>query len=351
MPSTLRALSPGSSLASCDFFSAQSHSQRDNLSSESGDSDSYGTLSDDGSSDDDEILLSFSDLSSADFLSQRGAYTPAIFSDDEFVLMSRPRSPESDDLTASFSALSLSRTSSSHGHRRFTSRSSADSQNSSQNNSLKKRNRKRRAAAAPGNAGTSDEQVQGKSKGDPINAKPKHHSPSKARRKARRAAARAAAATPTAELALAPAPLAGFGDRPIVDDVSEAGSEYSHIPPELYQSAQRYVSSVLSAPTDVTTDMPSKLAFLQALIIELGLYTSMPSLPNSLRAAKAILKSQVFLNVRDYLAVRQQGVEALRGVMHPSRSALLREIRGGKKAPVKTVKDSGLGVLLVTCYR
>ena len=108
---------------------------------------------------------------------------------------------------------------------------------------------------------------------------------------------------------------------------------------------------VLSAPTDVTTDMPSKLAFLQALIIELGLYTSMPSLPSSLRAAKAILKSQVFLNVRDYLAVRQQGVEALRGVMHPSRSALLREIRGGKKAPVKTVKDSGLGVLLVTCYR
>lgn len=113
----------------------------------------------------------------------------------------------------------------------------------------------------------------------------------------------------------------------------------------------RRMRRVLSAPTDVTTDMPSKLAFLQALIIELGLYTSMPSLPNSLRAAKALLKSQVFLNVRDYLAVRQQGVEALRGVMHPSRSALLREIRGGKKAPVKAVKDSGLGVLLVTCYR
>ena len=108
---------------------------------------------------------------------------------------------------------------------------------------------------------------------------------------------------------------------------------------------------VLSAPTDVTTDMPSKLAFLQALIIELGLYTSMPSLPSSLRAAKAILKSQVFLNVRDYLAVRQQGVDALREVMHPSRSALMREIRGGKKAPRKTVKDRGLDVLLVTCYR
>ncbi|KAI0374702.1 hypothetical protein BV20DRAFT_935336, partial [Pilatotrama ljubarskyi] len=111
----------------------------------------------------------------------------------------------------------------------------------------------------------------------------------------------------------------------------------------------------------------SKLAFLQALIIELGLYSavssqatatsssasffSLPSLPSSLRAAKALLKSQVFLNVRDYLAVRSQGVEALRRVMHPSRSALLREIRSGKKAPAKSVKETGLSVLLVTCYR
>ncbi|KAI0709005.1 hypothetical protein C8Q76DRAFT_626426 [Earliella scabrosa] len=104
-----------------------------------------------------------------------------------------------------------------------------------------------------------------------------------------------------------------------------------------------------------------KLAFLQALIIELGLYSPVydehtrsaeyPTLPNSLRAAKAILKSQVFLNVRDYLAVRSQGIDALRSVMHPNRTALLRQIRGGKRAPVKTVKDSGLGVLLVTCYR
>lgn len=105
----------------------------------------------------------------------------------------------------------------------------------------------------------------------------------------------------------------------------------------------------------------SKLEFLQALIIELGLYSPVydekthnaewPSLPSSLRAAKALLKSQVFLNVRDYLAVRSQGIDALRSVMHPNRSALMREVRGGKRSPVKTVKDSGLGVLLVTCYR
>lgn len=133
-----------------------------------------------------------------------------------------------------------------------------------------------------------------------------------------------------------------------------------------FTDRERTVARVLSADPSMKADIP-KLAFLQALIIELGLYPavpeqtevaavtssffSLPSLPNSLRAAKALLKSQVFLNVRDYLAVRSQGVEALRGVMHPNRSALLRDIRGGRRAPVKSVKESGLGVLLVTCYR
>ena len=95
----------------------------------------------------------------------------------------------------------------------------------------------------------------------------------------------------------------------------------------------------------------SKLEFLQALIIELGLYTGLPSLPSSMRAAKALLKAHAFVNVRDYLAVRAQGADALRRVMHPSRSALMRELRGGKRAPVKAVKETGLSVLLVTCYR
>ena len=158
MASPLRALSPGSSLASYEFFSAHS---RDPLSS--GDSDSYGTLSDDGSSDD-EILLSFSELSSADLRSQRGALTPALFSDDEFVLMSRPRSQASgDDLTASFSELSLSSRSRGHGHRRVASSSttgSEKSQASFPDSSPKRRNRKRRAAQAPGSARRSDGQHQ-----------------------------------------------------------------------------------------------------------------------------------------------------------------------------------------------
>ena len=117
---------------------------------------------------------------------------------------------------------------------------------------------------------------------------------------------------------------------------------------------------VLSADPSTQSSMP-KLAFLHALIIELGLYSPVydehthsaeyPSLPKSLRAAKALLKSQAFVNLRDYLAVRSQGIDALRSVMHPNRTALIREIRGGKRAPVKTVKETGLSVLLVTCYR
>ncbi|RPD65952.1 hypothetical protein L227DRAFT_126984 [Lentinus tigrinus ALCF2SS1-6] len=357
MSSSIRARSPRSSLSSYDFFSHSRTGSRVVSSGSEASSGSYGSASEDDGSSDDEILLSFSDLSSADFRSQRGELrTPAIFSDDEFVLMSRPRSPESDassDLTESFSALSLSQASIvSQVHRRSKSDGGASAQGkaaSSPGGGSKRRSRKRRAAQAPGNAVTSGA-APTKTLSSPES--PKHHSPSKARRKARRAAARAAA--------LCPRPAAGLGDRPIVDDVSEAGSESPYIHQELYQSAQRYVSSVLSADPSTQMNMP-KLAFLQALIIELGLYSPVydedthepeyPSLPNSMRAAKALLKSQVFLNVRDYLAVRSQGIDALRSVMHPNRTALMREIRGGKRAPVKTVKETGLDVLLVTCFR
>ena len=236
MSSQIRALSPGSSLSSYDFFSHSRNGSRVSSGSE-GSEGSYTASEDNGSSDDEQILLSFSDLSSADFRSQRGEpRTPAIFSDDEFVLMSRPRSPESDassDLTESFSALSLSQASIvSQVHRRGKSDGSAQGKGASSGGSPKRRSRKRRTAQAPGNAVASGATL---TKTESSPESPKHHSPSKARRKARRAAARAAA--------LSPSPAAGLGDRPIVDDVSEVGSESPYIHPELYQSAQRYVSS------------------------------------------------------------------------------------------------------------
>ena len=114
----------------------------------------------------------------------------------------------------------------------------------------------------------------------------------------------------------------------------------------------------------------SDLTLLQALIIELGVcsadaeappvsdgsaksFAHLTGLPRSLRAAKALLKSRVFVNVRDYLDVRHKGFDALQGIMHPNRTALVKDLRRGKgarKVPRGFVKESGLGVLLVTCY-
>ncbi|KAI0336349.1 hypothetical protein GY45DRAFT_1365885 [Cubamyces sp. BRFM 1775] len=356
MPSPIRALSPGDSLSSYDYFS--SHSRSASQDASSGDSDSYGTVSDDISSED-EIVLSFSDISSLEVISQRGDLppTPGMFSDDEFVIMSRPRTPRSDDLAASFSALALS-TTSARSPRRPSASSDKSSPSSPTKSARRRAKKKQSATQALGNGVAASNPSSTKAVVSSAKATGKPQGGAKSKRKAKRAAARAAAAAST---------TAGLGDRPIVDDVSEAGSEYPtlSVPPAVYKNAQSYVSSVLSA--DQPKAGASKLAFLQALIIELGLYPtvsaqaaaatssssffSLPSLPSSLRAAKALLKSQVFLNVRDYLAVRSQGIEALRRVMHPSRSALMRELRSGKKVSVKSVKESGLSVLLVTCYR
>jgi len=99
----------------------------------------------------------------------------------------------------------------------------------------------------------------------------------------------------------------------------------------------------------------SALLMLQALILELGCLPSVakgkfsiPQLPATLRQAKLLLKSHAFINVRDYLAVREQGQAALQGVMHPNRKSLVKEVRKGKRRmPVGEVKKAGLNVLLV----
>lgn len=74
---------------------------------------------------------------------------------------------------------------------------------------------------------------------------------------------------------------------------------------------------------------------------------SLPELPGTMRQAKLLLKSHAFINVRDYLAVREQGQAALQRVMHPSRKSLVKEVRKGKRVPVQQVKKAGLNVLLV----
>ncbi|KAG6886010.1 hypothetical protein C0993_006126 [Termitomyces sp. T159_Od127] len=158
----------------------------------------------------------------------------------------------------------------------------------------------------------------------------------------------------------------GFGGRSIADDVSDKFSGKSDIgSPSMYEEAFSFITSYvdleifsfsfphrrnrfLSNPA-ARQDSACRLTLLQALIIELGLANS--SLPCSVSAAKAYLKSRAFLNINEYIAVRDQGPEAVRRIMYPSRTALIKEIRKNKaKAPRGWVKDAGLQVLLVQCY-
>ncbi|KAL0071554.1 hypothetical protein AAF712_001411 [Marasmius tenuissimus] len=96
----------------------------------------------------------------------------------------------------------------------------------------------------------------------------------------------------------------GLGERPIVDDFSESavddcasesdiGSQIS-----VYEEAVQFITLFLTNP-DEYNNTSGRLTFLQSIIIELGLSTSVPS---SVTSAKAILKSQAFVNVREYLA-------------------------------------------------
>ncbi|KAJ7582817.1 hypothetical protein C8J56DRAFT_232298 [Mycena floridula] len=103
--------------------------------------------------------------------------------------------------------------------------------------------------------------------------------------------------------------------------------------------------------TDPSYDSASRLTFLQSLIIELGLATS-SAVPNSLTSARAVLKSRAFINIRDYLAVRTEGLSAIKGIMYSSKSALKKDIKRKRNtAPLSWVKQSGgLQVLLVSCY-
>jgi len=171
-------------------------------------------------------------------------------------------------------------------------------------------------------------------------------------------------------------PPKGLGARPVVDDVSERGDDSNVITTTLYEEAVRYINCFLSEPME---NKAAHLALLQALIIELGFFTPLPTsekstettegqssptpssptsafslsdLPHSMTAAKSFIKSHVFLNVRDYMAVRAQGQEALQSVLHPSRRSLLTQLRkkSSSRVPRTWVKERGLNVFLVSCH-
>ncbi|TFK55230.1 hypothetical protein OE88DRAFT_1732486 [Heliocybe sulcata] len=148
----------------------------------------------------------------------------------------------------------------------------------------------------------------------------------------------------------------GLGERGIVDDISEKGDDSSLV--AAYDEARKYINRFFTNPNSC-----DKLILMQALIIELGLYSSsaatsasssfwtLPDLPRSLRAAKAFIKSTVFLNVRDYMDLREEGQAALKRVMHPNRRSLMLELRHKeKRVPRDWIKKMGLNVLLIQAF-
>jgi hypothetical protein len=137
-------------------------------------------------------------------------------------------------------------------------------------------------------------------------------------------------------------------EAPVVDDASSVTSaESTTSTVSGYEEAASFITSFLSSPE--TRDSVCKLTLLHSLILELGLQSS--ALPGSLTAAKALLKKRAHVNIREYIAVRQQGQAALQKVVHPSRNALVKSIRKKRNpASLKWVKSQGLQVLLVTCF-
>jgi len=112
-----------------------------------------------------------------------------------------------------------------------------------------------------------------------------------------------------------------------------------------YEGASKFITSYISSqPTDPT----KKLKFHQALIIEFGLMEPHDNLPDSLTAARSLLKKNVFVNVSKYLAARKDGKEAIQKIMLESQNALKKQLRKGNKITNReSVKERGLGVLLV----
>ncbi|GJE86982.1 hypothetical protein PsYK624_030650 [Phanerochaete sordida] len=356
-----RVRSPSSLASSFNYISSPRgmHASDPALSSD----DSFESLSED-SSDDDEIVWSVSDLSASFVSSQRDPRSPSIFSEDDFIVLGQPTRPgpsagsrssvapslSADGLSDAITSLTIEDSSDEASSACSSSRPASQAAAPSKRSRRRKPRKARAAVAAPPPAQVPS--APATPKRTKKNAAAPTPSTKEAASKNKKRNAKAAKAQPAVD--------AGFGARPIVDDVSEAGDVKAV---SLYDDAVQYISSFLSSPT-AEAKAKGNLTFLQALIVELGLcsatscsseqsFYSLPSLPRSITAAKALIKSSAFLNVGDYLEQRDKGLDALRQIMHPSRKALVKDLgrgKGRRKVPRDLVKNTGLGVLLVTCY-
>ena len=243
-------LSP-TSIMSYDYISARSTTGSASWA------DSFGAASGGFYSDEEEVLYRVSSLSSSivsGMVSQRGmtsgARSPAVFSDGDYIVMSRARSPASSDatssdsrgdieaeLSAAISSLNISRT---HGpaptiasptatrfnlHRALGMHPVHSTAPAVQPRRLNNPKARKAPVAQREQPYTPVRQSAWNAKASPKNSpsdKKDKVKKRKERRKSQKQAEKAAGRASTPEQ-IEPAVTAGLGERPIVDDVSEAG--------------------------------------------------------------------------------------------------------------------------------
>ncbi len=258
-----RVLSPTSIASSFQYVTASDRHSEANSSSD----DSFGSFSDvTTSDDDDEIVWSVSDLSASGSSQPAAAAalrSPGVLSDDEYIVLSPPLSqPRSgmSSLSASLMNTSVEASSVDGLSDDMSNLNLAESDSSTDTDSVRptsqassrSRRRKRRsgraAATASGSATAPTPVVTPKPKKKKnktkVNAAPASAAGSATGTgKAKRKKAKAAEAKKVLLTASVPATetaeeVAGLGERPIVDDVSEAGDTKTAV----YEEAVQYVS-------------------------------------------------------------------------------------------------------------
>ncbi|PPR04946.1 hypothetical protein CVT24_010403 [Panaeolus cyanescens] len=294
------------------------------------------------SDSEEEIVYSVSN--NAD-LSDDDASQPASV-DHDFVIISTPPSPEplpTSGLSTPVEDIS------SDDQRPSTSLTLGVAANAlaAQRTTTKKKPKKKKSKKAKPAASTSLQAPTVKGNGTKKTAP---HSQSDSEKSVMKRAKPARKTTPVPSASTTNEMVTGLGSRPIVDDLSDRLSVISDdnesVAPTKYEEAAHFISLFLSNP-EARTNTICRLTLLQSLIVELGL-GSVSSLPASLTAARAFLKQHAFLNIREYIATRNQGPEAVQRLIHPSKSALIRDIKRKRNpASLKWVKEHGLQVLLV----
>ncbi|KAF7978090.1 hypothetical protein HWV62_1484 [Athelia sp. TMB] len=172
------------------------------------------------------------------------------------------------------------------------------------------------------------------------------------RRKARKALRAAIAAAPHRDFPIVDDASSIVDDTSsIADDTSSVASEDSTTSTATvtgYEDASSFITGYLSSPDN--KDTACKLTLLHSLIVELGVADA-SSLPSTVTQAKKLLKAEAHINIREYMAEREKGQDALKRIMHASRGSLVKSIRKKKNpASLTWVKQQGLNVLLVQCF-